>query len=203
MTGHKMVFIMQISKQEKFKIINISSIAAACLLVIILLYLPAWKRISRDNREIKILKNIVEKLSRINNDPASFENKKNRIMENLNAIRGKVTLQPMIPQVLEQITKPIKELGISLISITPIESIKRESDTEISKEAFSEPGGYTETPVELSLQADYKQFGLYLDKLRHLPRLIVIREFVVKQNKEITPKLDIKLKISVFSYGKE
>lgn len=209
----------KISKQEKVRIIHISSMAIVCLLSLLLVYLPKIKKMNSYTKEIKQISVVVNKLSEINNNPSEFKNKKDRIRGSLDIIQEKVPLKPMIPQVVEQITRPVKELGLNLVSITPLESVKKGSAAEETmgieeeftersaptgiEEETAESGGYMETPIELFLQGEYKQFGLYLDRIRHLPRLIIVKEFEIKKNKDIEPNLDIKLKISVFYYGKE
>lgn len=203
--------ITKISNREKNQIINISSMAIVCILVIIILFLPKGRKISLYNKEITVLKKVIEKLNQIDKNPSEFDNKKNKIINNMNIIQEKVPSQPMIPQIVEQITKSMKGLGGYIAAITPLEPVKKRSGAEISEETpalefsqeLSEIEAYIETPIEISIQAAYEQLGMYLDKLRHITRLIIIKEFDIKENKEITPKLDIKLRISVFHYGEE
>lgn len=201
---------MKLSKLEKNRVIHISAMAIVCILTIAIFYSPKLRRIGLCSREIAGLRRVVEELTRIDSDPSEFNSRRDKIINDLGAIKEKFPSESMVPQVIEQITGPAKELGISLVSITPLESIKGGGGEEpiegmpgMGPEAPPETGGYVETPIELSMQADYKQLGMYLDRLRHLPRLIVVKEFDVKGNKEIIPKLDIKIVISVFHYGKE
>lgn len=198
-------------KLQKYRTINILSMIFVCILVITILYLPQQRGIGLKAREIINLRSVVERLTQIDNNPSEFMDKKNRIISDLGKINDKIPSQAMIPQVIEFVTKPIKELGLSLIAITPGEPVKRGGRVETSggmpemgrEEAAPKEEGYMETPIELTLQGTYRQFGEYLDRLRHLPRLGVINSFDIKKNSEIAPKLDIKLKISVFHYGKE
>lgn len=203
--------ITKISNREKNQIINISSMAIVCILAIIILFLPKGRKISLYNKEITVLKKVTEKLNQIDKNPSEFDNKKNKIINNMNIIQEKVPSQPMIPQIVEQITKSMKELGGYIVAITPLEPAKKGSGAGMSEEMpalefsqeLSESEAYIETPIEISIQATYEQFGMYLDKLRHITRLIVIKEFEIKEDKEIRPNLDIKLRISVFHYGEE
>lgn len=206
---------MKISKQQQHQFINIFFIFLSSILLFIFLYIPIVKRIMLNNREIIDLRNTVNKLAQIDKDPLEFKNSKNKVNEELNKINEKVTLKPMIAQVIEQITKPIKETGLYLVAITPLEpvskggvsdddeSLQEETDSvsDVQEEEISTQ--YHETSIELRLQGTYEQFGIYLNRLRNIQRLIRVEEFNIKNDKSITPKLDIKLKISVFHYGKE
>lgn len=198
-------------KPERYRMINILSMILVCILVITILYLPQRRGISLKTREIINFKSVVERLTQIDNNPSEFMERKNRIIGDLGAIQDKIPSQSMIPQVIEFVTKPIKELGLSLIAITPGEPVERGGRAE-TREGMPGAGmegaapkeeGYVETLVELTLQGTYRQFGEYMDRLRHLPRLGVINSFDIKKNSEIAPKLDIRLKISVYHYGKE
>lgn len=175
------------------KTIHISSIVVVGMLLVLVLYSPRLKKISSCNTEIADIKKVVEELEKINNNPKEFNIKKDKVIKKMDLIKEKVPLHPMISQVIEQITKPVKQLEISLVSITPVESIDKRADI----------GDYIETPIELSLQSDYKQFGIYLNRLRHLPRLVIIKSFAIQKNTESSNKLDIKLIMSVFHYGKD
>jgi Tfp pilus assembly protein PilO len=198
------------------------------VIVIVSFYFLQIQKYAGYNNEIVRLKIAVEKLNKIENNQSDFDNKKNKVLAGLNVVNKKIPVKPLIPQSIEEITKPMDEFGVSLISITPLESVKRgeQSDnsfqgglttvdvgtamsgitdmpSSIQDDSRISGGRYIETPIELVLHATYKQFGMYLNALRHLDRLIIIDGFEVESDKTISPKVNIKLKLSVFHYAKE
>lgn len=199
------------SKLERYRMINILSMILVCILVIII-YLPQKRGINLRTKEIAGLKAVVSRLIEIDSNPSEFTERKDKIIGDLSVINDKIPPESIISQVIEYVTKPIKELGLSLIAITPGEPVERGGKVETSGEIPGigtqevmpeEEEGYMETPIELTLQGTYTQFGEYLDELRHLPRLVVIDSFDIRKNNEISSKLDIRLKIAVFHYGKD
>jgi hypothetical protein len=175
-------------------------------------------------KETESLSTAVEKLNAIREKPSEFNDRYKKAETCLAAVYEGIPREPMISVVINQITKPMDEFGVSLISITPLSPIKQglesnafitQMDARIDEKDIIGSGldmtqqqvvsgkEYARTPIELTLQSGYKQFGMYLNALRQMSRIIVVDEFVIRENKEISPKLDIKLKISVFHYGKE
>lgn len=205
------------SKQEQYKIIHIAAMVIVSILAVVIFYIPRINKSGAYREEITNLKKVVAKLDQISSNPAGFESSKNQVVDKLYAVQEKVTLQPMIPQVLEQISKPLQEFGITLISITPLAPVQKTGSAPapeagqhqeagggaLPPETSGGSEGYIETPIELNVHATYKQIGMYFDKLRHMQRLVRIDDFSFKSSKDISPKLDIKLKLSVFHYGKE
>ncbi len=196
----------------KSKIIYILGMVIAGVLAVMILYLPAVKRINAYNGEIGQLKGVVGQLLEIDKNPTRFADKKEQLVKDLNVIHELVPESPLISRVIEQITEPIKELGISLLSITPQETTAEGagggtetygSETAGEFMETDEADVYYETPIEISMRASYKQFGEFLDQIRHMPRLLIVDGFEVKSDSKISPQLDIKLKILVFHYGKE
>jgi len=218
---------MKMSKQETIKYLHVVSMVMVCIIAIIVFYVFQIQKYDYYNKEIKCLKDAVKKLNQVQKNKSEFDNKKNKILTSLNVLNEKIPVKPLIPQAIEEITKPMDEFGVSLISITPLDSIKKGSQSSgvVDSSATMDMGvsmpemndmsqnitdisnisgeSYMETPIELIVHATYKQFGMYLNALRHLNRLIVIDGFEIESDKTITPKLNIKLKLSVFHYAKE
>lgn len=206
----------RLSKLEKSKIFYVLGMVTAAFLAVIFLCLPAVRNIKVHNREIGELRGVVGQLLEMDKNPSLFTGKKEQLINDLNVICQLVPNSPQIPRVIEKITEPIKELGISLISITPRETTAGyagggtetygsipEGETAGEFMETDETDVYYETPIEICVRASYKQFGEFLDQLRHMPRLLIVDGFEVESDSKISPQLDIKLVILVFHYGKE
>lgn len=186
------------------------------ILAVLLLYLPKIRANKRCNQEALKLSSDLKKLVQISRNPGEFEKEEDEILNTLESINEKIPAQPMIPQAISQVAGPAKELDISIIEIKPQASGQRGERIETTEfmppdvegfpdmefEEISTPEkSCIETQINLSIQCTYKQLGLYLDRLRHLDRLLILNEFNIAKNKKIFPGLEVRLKISVFHFG--
>lgn len=224
---------IKLSKIEKIRIIHISSMVILSLLTMLFIYLPRAQKIGLLNVDIKSIRKVIGNLQNIQNDISGFNDKKLQVEGKINIIKEEIPLEPMVAQVLEQITKPMNELGITLVEIKPLEPQRKSGSggmgTDMSgvdlgmgvdtampmtmpqpisvemRTSGDVSGGeaYFEIPIELSVQGTYRQVGIYLNVLRQLPRLVVVDGFEIKSNKDISPKIEAKLKLSVYNYGKK
>lgn len=206
---------MKLSPREKNKIINIGSMIILFILALLLLYLPKIRTNNRRSQEILKLSGDLKKLVQISQNPGEFKEEENEILDSLKAIHKKITTQPMIPQAISQITGPAKELDISIIEIKPQTAAKRRGmieptepmppDIEFPNMDFegipTSKKSCIETKIDLSIQCTYEQLCLYLDRLRHLDRLVILNELNIRKNERIFPELEIRLEISIFNFG--
>jgi len=204
---------MKLTKQIDRQKIHILALAVVFLLALVSFYIPRWRKAASTKREIDRLKEKINCLQIIAADPAAFGTTEERNLSLLKAIQAKIPQKPEITPLIEQITQPAKELDFTLLTIQPGKAAPGEllapspDDTIIdtTDTAIAEPetANYMETPITITLEADYQQFAAYLESLRQLSRLILVKNFSIHQNTEIAPRLAINLKIAVYHYEED
>lgn len=193
--------------------IHLLALTIVFLLTLIIFYIPRWRKTASTAKEIDHLKEKINCLRLIAAEPAAFTAAEEKNLALLEDIQAKICQKPEITLLIEQITQPAKELGFTLLTMEPGKAAPGELSAptpdetvmDLTETTMAQPGttDYLETPVTITLQADYQQLAAYLDRLRQLPRLISIKEFSISSDAEIAPLLAVNLKIVVYHYEED
>ena len=214
---------MKALKTKDFRMINIVAMSIIGIIVLFILFSDTGKQVSINNKKASNLKKTIDSLSQSRKTSKDINEQRDIIARELNVIDEKIPKEMQVPQVIDQITKPLEELRLSLVEINTKEQIERRNvlenkrlenmesfemgqETMMNKEErVVKEECYVETLIELSLTGNYKEFGKYLNTLRSIHRLVTIKEFSLrKQEKDKDAKsLGIKLIISAYNYGKK
>lgn len=92
-----------------------------------------------------------------------------------------------------------KDLGLVLDKITEAAKSRSLNFKSISQEEVKALDGYRVLPVEMELDADYKQFGLFLGDLENLQdALVTVENFRLSSDEQLLPKILCSLTLNIY-----
>lgn len=89
-----------------------------------------------------------------------FKEESDALEARLEALKAILPLDRETDRLLLQVEEAARQSSMNIVRVAPRATVEREV--------------YTEWPIEMQVQATYHNFGLYLDRIRNLPRIVNI-----------------------------
>lgn len=155
-----------------------------CLLVGVGYYYLYYRNASREvaglETRLAELESKIQEQQVIAKNLPSFREEVRRLEEQLGMLLEQLPNSAEIPNLLKNISDLGKESGLDFLKFAP----KGESNK----------GFYAEIPFSLSLTGDYHAFGLFADRVAHLPRIVNLMDISFSSPK---PSGDNRVQVSV------
>ncbi len=159
---------------DKKNIMALAGIVVGVLVIISLLYLPPKKAITKDTLEYKSLQ---AQLSLGYQNLNIFQR---------NGVTKKLVSQKEIASVIDAITKEGRKLLLNFKSMSRQELIEADAS-------------YSLLPVQIAVEGDYKQLGLFLGALEALNGVLIsVDSFQIVRDERIFPKLLFSLTLHIY-----
>jgi len=120
-------------------------------------------------KELDTNKKKLEELNNVKSKYAEVEKKVAELEAELQILLGAIPTDAEIYDVLEKVSIEGKKAGLEFVLFQP------------GKERTVEDKNYLEIPVTINVTGNYHSFGVFLDKVRQLERIINIRNITMKK----------------------
>ncbi len=124
------------------------------------------------------------------------------------AVEAKLPAEKDVPELLVQLERATRAIGIDLLSIKPaaLETVQEGSAPARGGARAPAPvpvvaGGYSRFPIKLLMTASYSQVLRLMSTLQDFPRLILVKRLTVSP--KAVPKLNIDLDVETYVLAKE
>jgi len=101
---------------------------------------------------------------------------------------------------LEQITSIGSNKGIRFEAVSPTSSLSKVHQVKVPKTGIAGKINYEEMQMKMELTAFFQEFGMYLESLEQIPRLVDVVGLQMKASSPYKP-LNIKMNVKTYVYG--
>jgi Tfp pilus assembly protein PilO len=121
---------------------------------------PLQTEIEDKESEVSALTQQVAVASARQQELAQFRAESDALEARLESLKAILPLDRETDQLLLQVEDAARQSSMNIIRVAPRATVEREV--------------YTEWPIEMQVEATYHNLGLYLDRIRNLPRIVNI-----------------------------
>jgi len=147
-------------------------------------FIQFTQRINSLDRDIKSYKNRLEMAKLLN---------KEKLQRQMDLLNRKFSPNISMSYILDTFAELGSNLGIKFITINPSSMVE-----------YSYPVGnfdytFQVLPIEIYLESEYADFGVFMDRLSQLPDCqILIKGYSLSKTENILPRLSVKLELEVY-----